>query len=165
MGRVENTFNWCLEQGKKKGNEHKGLKKINKDSEESENQMKKAESDLDTMDYLYEGNRTDWVASASFYAMYHALLAVLFKSGYESQNQECTINFIEKLMKDKKISLEKEYINMIRNMQKGIESAKSTREELQYSSKTFMEEERCKKIMENARKFVDRIKGVIEEID
>lgn len=165
MGRVENTFKWCLEQGKKGGEEHKGIVKIKKDIEESNNQLKKAESDLKTMDYLYEGNKTDWVASTAFYAMYHSLLAILYKIGYNSRNQECTIIVIEKLMKEKMIRLEQEYIDMIRNVQKGIENAKSIREELQYSSKTFMEESRCKKLMANARKFVDRIKAVIQEVE
>lgn len=105
MGRVENTFQWCLKQGEK----HKGLKKIEPDFEEAEKQIKKALSDLDTMQYLYEGKKTDWVASAVFYAMYHALLAILYRLGYESRNQECTITAIEKFINDKKISLEQEY--------------------------------------------------------
>ena len=113
MGRVENTFKWCLEQGKKNNEDHKGLKKINKNIEESNNQIKKADSDLDAMDYLYKGNKTDWVASAAFYAMYHSLLAILSEIGYESRNQECTITVIEKLVKDKVINLEQEYIDMI----------------------------------------------------
>jgi uncharacterized protein (UPF0332 family) len=161
MGRVESVFVWCLKQGTK-GNKHKGLKKIEKDKENSDKQIRKAESDLETMQYLYDGNKTDWVASAAFYAMYHALLAVLYKLGYESRNQECTIITIEKFMKDRIITLEQEYVNMIRSLQE-VEDAKSIREEMQYGSKTSVEDVRCRRLMDNAKKFVDRIKEVLEE--
>lgn len=163
MGRVEDTFQWCLKQGEK-GKKHKGLKKIEPDLEEAEKQIKKALSDLDTMQYLYEGKKTDWVASAAFYAMYHALLAILYKLGYESRNQECTITAIEKFILDKTIDLEQKYIDMIRSLQEGVENAKSIREEMQYSSETSMMEERCRKLMDNAKEFVDRIRELLEEI-
>ena len=164
MGRVEDTFKWCLKQGEK-GDKHKGLRKIQVDLEESENQVKKALSDLEAMQYLYEGKKTDWVASTAFYAMYHSLLAVLYRLGYESRNQECTINLIEKLVSDKIINFEQKYIDIIRNLQEGVEDAKSTREEMQYTSKTSMEDKRCKKLMENAREFVSRVRELLEEIN
>ncbi len=119
MGRIENTFAWCLRQGER-GVKHKGLKKKGRGMENSEKQIGKAESDLGTMQYLFDGNKTDWVASAAFYSMYHALLAVLYRLGYESRNQECTITAIEKFMKDKTISLEQEYIDMVRSLQEGL---------------------------------------------
>ena len=163
MGKIENKFKWCLERGKN-GEKHKGIRKIKPNLEESENQIKKSDSDLNTMQFLYKGNRTDWVASTAFYSMYHALLAILYKIGYESRNQECTIIAIEKFMREKKINLEQEYIDMVRNLQEGVEDAKSTREDMQYGSKTFMEDDRCKSLMENAKKFVARIREVLEEI-
>ena len=164
MGRTEDVFGWCLRRGEKEA-KHRGLKRIGKDLENSGKQITKAESDLETMQYLHDGDKTDWVASTAFYAMYHALLAVLYKLGYESRNQECTITAIEKFMYDKTISLEQEYIDMIRSLQEGIENAKSIREEMQYGSETSMEEERCKRAMDNAKGFVDRIKEVLEEIE
>ena len=163
MGRIENTFEWCVKQGEK-GKKHKGLKKIEPDFEEAEKQVKKALSDLDAMQYLYDGKKTDWVASTAFYAMYHSLLAILYKLGYESRNQECTVVMIEKLIMDKTINLEQKYIDMIRSLQEDVENAKSIREKMQYGSETSMEEERCKKLMDNAKEFVDRIKEVLEEM-
>ena len=38
---------------------------------------------------------SDWSASASFYALYHGLLAFLAREGYESRNQSCTFALIE----------------------------------------------------------------------
>lgn len=163
MGRIDNVFGWCLKQGER-GEKHKGIRKIKPNSKESKKQIKKSESDLEVMQYLFIGNKSDWVASAAFYAMYHALLAILYKLGYESRNQECTITAIEKLIADKIINLEERYISLIRDIQ-NIESAKSIREEMQYSSETSMENERCKRLMNQAKEFVDRIKEVLEEIE
>lgn len=166
MGKVEKVFNWCLKQGEK-GEKHKGLKKLEKpDLKESEAHVKKAESDLQTMQYLFDGNKTDWVASTAFYAMYHILLALLHKLGYESRNQECTINAIEHFMEEGLISLEQEYIDMIRlaQEQETKRDAKTVREEYQYGSETSMEVSLCNQLMEKARKFVDRVKEVIEEL-
>lgn len=163
MGKVEEKFQWCLKKGEA-GNKHKGLKKIKPDYAEAERQIKKAESDLGTMQFLFTGGRTDWVASAAFYSMYHSLLAILYRLGYESRNQECSITVIEKLILDKAISLEQKYIAMIRSLQEGAEDAKSIREEMQYGSKTSMESARCGKVMNNAREFVDRVKEVLEEL-
>lgn len=163
MGRIENALEWCMKNGKKR-KKHKGLKKIKPDFSESERQIRKALSDLETMQYLFEGGKLDWVASAAFYAMYHSLLAVLYRLGYESRNQECTIIAIEKLIAEKTIGLEQDYVGMIRSLQEGTEDAKSIREQMQYGSETSMEKERCKQLMENAKKFVDRVREVIEEI-
>ncbi len=79
MAKIENVFHWCLKLGEK-GEKHKGLKRISvPDLKESKAHLKKAESNLGTMQYLYDGAKTDWVASAAFYAMYHALLALLYR--------------------------------------------------------------------------------------
>ena len=163
MGRIENALKWCLCQGEKNGDKHTGLKKINKDEEESLNQLKKAKSDLQTMEYLYKGNKTDWVASAAFYAMYHSLLAVLYKLGYESRNQECTIVAIENFMQEGVINLEQTYIDMIRSLQDN-KDARSIREEMQYGSKTAMEKKRCEILMNQSKDFVERISRVVKEI-
>lgn len=161
--QFENKFKWCLKQGEKK-EKHKGLKKIKPDLEEAEMQIKKALSDLNTMQYLYEGKKTDWVASAAFYAMYHSLPAILYKLGYESRNQECTINAIEYFIQKGILNIDKSYIKLIRSLQETEEDAKKIREDMQYSSKTQFESERCDTLMNNAKKFVEKIRSVLEEL-
>lgn len=163
MVRVDNSFKWCLERGNKGGDKHTGLRKIEPDKIESENQLKKAKSDLETMKYLYDGNKTDWVASSAFYAMYHALLAILSNLGYESRNQECTIIVIENLISEGIIDLELKYVEMIRGMQNN-QDARSIREEMQYGSKTSMDKKRCEVLMKQARDFVYRIEEVLEKL-
>lgn len=154
-------LDWCLKQGQ--GKEHRGLKEIAPDAEKSKAQLEKAESDLKTMQYLYDGNRTDWVASTAFYAMYHSLLAVLYRMGYESRNQECTITAVEYLIDEGRLDVDKEYIDMIRSARKK-EDAKSTREDMQYGAKTILEDERCKILMHNARSFVEKMSSVLLDV-
>lgn len=160
--QFENKFNWCLKQGEK-GEKHKGLKKIKPDFKEAEKQIEKALSDLDTMNYLYKGRKTDWVASSAFYAMYHSLLAILYKLGYESRNQECTINAIEYFIQKGILNIDEKYIKMIRSFQDTEEDAKKLRENMQYGSKTQLEEERCKILMDNAKEFVEKMRSILEE--
>lgn len=159
---LKKKFEWCLKQGK--GKEHRGLLKIKPDIEESNAQIKKAESDLETMQYLYNGKKTDWVASAVFYAMYHSLLAILYKLGYESRNQECTINAIEHFIEKGILHIDNQYIEMIRSVQQK-EDAKSTREEMQYGAKTKLEEDKCKTLMQNAKKFVEKMRTILKIIE
>jgi len=165
MTKIDNVFHWCLKQGEK-GDKHKGLRKISPDLKESQAHLQKAEANLGTMQYLYDGGKTDWVASAAFYSMYHILLALIYKVGYESRNQECTINATEFFMKEGMINLEQEYIDMIRMAQEQENKLdiKTLREEYQYGTETVMEDALCLKIMNNARLFVDRIKEVLEEL-
>jgi len=164
MPKIENVFKWCLIQGGK-GKKHKGIRKIEPDADKAEAQIEKALSDLETMKYLYDGKKTDWAASAAFYSMYHSLLAILYKLGYESRNQECTINAVEYFIKNKILNIDWDYINMVRRLEreKG-EDAKSTREEMQYGEKTSLEDERCRILMANARKFVEKMRAVLKEI-
>lgn len=105
------------------------------------------------MQYLYEGGKTDWVAPAAFYAMYPALLAVLFRMGFESRNQSCTINAVEYFIKSGIIDLEQKYIDMIQEAkdQEDRHDARSLRERYQYGTETSMEEKLCSSTMENAK--------------
>lgn len=71
----------------------------------SREHIEKAKHNLLAADYNVKGGFSDWAVSQAYYAMYHALLAILFKHGYESQNHECTITAVEYLIKIKKVKL------------------------------------------------------------
>ena len=59
MEKIEKTFRWCLKLGEN-GEKHKGIKKVNiLDLNELQAHLKKAESNLETMQYLYDGAKTD----------------------------------------------------------------------------------------------------------
>ena len=102
MGHLENKLEWCIRKAKKEGKEHRGLKEIEPDMKKAQKHIEKANHNLKAMLYLLKGNFPDWAVNASFYAMYHCLLGLLAKHGYESKNQECTFTAIEHLIKKRK---------------------------------------------------------------
>ena len=97
--------------------------------------------------------------------MYHSLLAVLFKLGYESKNHECTINTVEYLIDRKMINLDLRDVAFIRTTeQMTSKDAKSLREEFQYGTETTVNEKLLKELLKNAKKVVERIEIVLSEL-
>ncbi len=165
MDNTEGKFNWCLEKGKRGGRKHRGLRKIKPDSEEANNHIQKALHNLEAVDYNIKGGFGDWAVSAAFYAMYHSLLAILYKLGYDSRNQECTINAIEHFIKIGKIKLDSKYIAMIRRTDELMGSdAKALREEFQYGTEIEVEDEILENMKDNAQEFVEAARVILEEI-
>ena len=91
--------------------------------------IEKAKHYLKAADYNMQGNFQDVAVANAFYAMYHALLALLHKHGYEARAQECAINAVEYLIAEKKINLDMKYINRIRaaDRSKGVDAEKFKR--------------------------------------
>jgi len=163
MGRIEDTFNWCLKQGEK--DDHKGLKRVKPDEGEVERHIKKAQHNLKAIDHNIKGGFKDWAVCAVFYSMYHSLLAVLSKLGYESRNQECTIIAVEYLIEKEKINLDKKYIEMIRRTSEMMpKDAKMLREEFQYGTDVEVDDEVLNLLKNNAKEFVEKIQILLEEI-
>lgn len=109
-------------------------------------------------DYNIKGGFSDWSVSQAYYAMYHSLLAILFKFGFESKNHECTINAIEYLIEQKKINLNIRDIAFIRTTeQMTSKDAKSLREEFQYGTKTSVNKFLLNDLLDNAKNVVERV--------
>ncbi|MFH0940347.1 MAG: HEPN domain-containing protein [Candidatus Omnitrophota bacterium] len=165
MDNAERKFHWCLEKGKTGGRKHRGLRKIKPDMREAENHIQKALHNLKAVDYNIKGGFGDWAVSAAFYAMYHSLLAILFKLGYDSRNQECTINTIDYFIKMNKIKLDPKYIAMIRRTDELMGSdAKALREEFQYGTEVEVEDEILESMQNNANEFVEAMRVILEGI-
>lgn len=165
MDNTERKFHWCLDKGKTGGRKHHGLRKIKPDPEEANNHIQKALHNLKAVVYNINGGFGDWAVSASFYAMYHSLLAILYKLGYDSRNQECTINAIEHFIKTGKIKLNSKYIAMIRRTDELMGSdAKALREEFQYGTEIKVEDEILENVQSNAKEFVEASRMILEEI-
>ena len=165
MDITSRKFRWCLEKGKKGGRKHRGLRKIKPDGDEANNHLQKALHNLEAVDYNIKGGFGDWAVSAAFYAMYHSLLAILFKLGYDSRNQECTINTIEYLIKTGKLKLDLKYIAMIKRTDELMGSdAKALREEFQYGTEIEVDYEILENMKNNANEFVEAARIVFEEI-
>jgi len=150
-------LDWCLSNKDR-------LKRISPNSLESKKHIEKAKHNLLAADYNIKGSFNDWAVSQAYYAMYHGLLAILFKFGYESKNHECTISAVEHLIETKKINLDKKDIAFIRTTeQMKTQDAKSLREEFQYGTKTDINREILNSLVQGAKEIVEKIEVLLEE--
>lgn len=121
---------------------------------------------LRAVDHNIKGGFPDWAVSAAFYAKYHSLLAILYKMGYESRNQECTISAVEHFIKTKKIVLDLKYIEMIRRTSEMMpKDSKALREEFQYGTEVSVNEEVLDRLKKNAIEFVETVQILLESLE
>jgi len=158
MSIHKKKLDWCLARETR-------MKKIESSDKLSEEHINKAKHNLLAADYNIKGGFSDWGVSQAYYSMYHALLAVLFKLGYESKNHECTINAVEYLIEEGKINLALRDIAFIRTTeQMTSKDAKSLREEFQYGTETTVNERLLKELLENAKRVVEKIEIALSEL-
>lgn len=150
-------LDWCLARETR-------MKKVKPNDKLSQEHINKAKHNLRAADYNIKGGFSDWGVSQSYYAMYHALLGILFKFGYESKNHECTINAVEYLIDGGKISLDLKDIAFIRTTeQMTFKDAKSLREGFQYGAETAVNEKLLNELLNNAKKIVEKIEIALSE--
>ena len=155
MSIHKQKLDWCLARETR-------MKKIKPNDKLSEEHINKAKHNLRAADYNIKGGFSDWGVSQSYYAMYHSLLAVLFKLGYESKNHECTISTVEYLIEIKKIELDLMDVAFIRTTeQMKPKDAKSLREEFQYGTKTDVNKELLNNLVMGAKEIVEKIEIVL----
>jgi len=157
MQEHKTRLDWCLSKEER-------LNRIQPNPLKSKEHIEKAKHNLLAADYNVKGGFSDWAVSQAYYAMYHALLAILFKHGYESQNHECTISAVEYLIKTKKVELNLDDIAFIRTAeQMKPQDAKSLREEFQYGTKTDVNKEILYFLIKKAKEIVEKIELVLQE--
>ena len=158
MSIHKQKLDWCLAKETR-------MKKIKPNNKLSEEHINKAKHNLQAADYNIKGGFSDWGVSQSYYSMYHALLGILFKLGYESKNHECTINTVKYLIGEGKINLDLKDIAFIRTTeQMTSKDAKSLREEFQYGTETTVNEIILKELLENAKMVVEKIQIALSEL-
>ena len=101
MNKAEKELN---ETGK-----HRGLVRVEPDLGKAKDFVSKAEHYLKATEYLKKGDFSDISASTVFYSMYHCLLAIAEKFGYESRNQDCTFHLIHSLLKMARLNLKRSF--------------------------------------------------------
>jgi len=155
MPKNKSRLDWCL------SNEDR-LKRIPANNLKSKEHIEKTKHNLLATDYNIKGGFNDWAVSQAYYAMYHGLLAILYKFGYESKNHECTISAVEHLIETKKIELEIKDIAFIRTTeQMKLQDAKSLREEFQYGTKTDVNKEILNNLVKKAKEIVEKIEVIL----
>ena len=165
MSHAKNKVHWCLKKALKEKNEkgwHRGLVRVNPDIRNARKHIDKSEHYLNATLFL-EKEFSDISVSTVFYSIYHSLLAILSKFGYESGNQECTFALIYSLIEDGKIDLEKESLDKISSLELGEESVISLRERYQYGVELAMKKEIFNENLEIAKKLLGKVKEIIEK--
>jgi len=168
MSHAKNKVEWCLRKAKKELKEldtHRGLVKAKPGIKAAESHIAKAEHYLKATAYLKKGGFSDISASTSFYAMYHSLLAIAVKFGYESRNQECTFALMHALIEDKKIDFEKEIMDRITALdQDKIQDKTSVklREQFQYGTGLSMDDNIYQELFELAKEVIEKAKVIIK---
>jgi len=123
MSQASKQIKWCLNKANKEIEEckklgkrlkHRGLVKIEPNTEEAEKNIAKAIHNFNAIGRFRDIGFSDWSISAGFYCIYQCFLAIAKKFGYESRNQSCTIALIESLKEENKISLEQKFIDMLK---------------------------------------------------
>lgn len=157
MDAHRRKLDWCLEKEAR-------MRRIKPDKRLAAEHIEKAKHNLKAMQYNIKGGFDDWAVSQAYYAMYHALLAILFSKGFESKNHECTINAVEHLIKRKEVLLEKEDIAAIRTTEQMTKKdAKSLREEFQYGTKTSANKILLEGMMADAKAIVEKTEMVLQD--
>lgn len=164
----QDKLNKCLKEGETGKERHQGLRKINIEKEIIDNHLIKAEHNLSAMISLKKNGFSDWSASAAFYTLYHCLLALISKYGYESRNQKCTFVFIEDLIEKGEIkNISKEDLKEIfdRSVEENLKNSNKIldiREKMQYSTLTEMEDKEYNRLFERIKELFDKIKKEVE---
>lgn len=169
MSHVKNKVEWCLRKAERelKGSDmHRGLVKVEPDLEEAESYIKKAEHYLKATAYLKKGDFSDISASTIFYSMYHCLLAIAAKFGYESRNQECTFALMHSLIKDNKIDFKEELLNKISSLDTkdtGEKTITAVREKYQYGTGLSIKDDLYQELFEMASEIILKARMIIKE--
>ncbi len=161
-----NKLKECFKEGER-GERHKGLKKISISDEKIKGHLNKAVHNFKAMLAFQKIGFSDWSASASFYCIYHCLLALIAKEGYESRNQSCTFALVEDMINRKKTSLTINDLKDIfdKDVTEDLEHSDKIldiRENMQYSLKTSIEQEEFLELKKRTKILFDKIRRDIE---
>lgn len=113
-------------------------------------------------------NYFDWVIIISYYSMYHAATALLYKLGYKTSAHLATICVLSKeclgrTLKRQDIEKLSALLELSEEEIKEIGRAKERREKASYSGSISFEKELAELTIMDAQSFVNKIADIIEE--
>jgi uncharacterized protein (UPF0332 family) len=159
MSKYKDKLSWCL-------SKHTLMTKIPPNKELSEEHLNKAKHNLKAAAYNIQGGYEDWGVSQTYYAMYHSLLAILFRCGYESKNHECTITAVEYLQEQRIIAIDTQHLAFMRTTKQLTTSdAKSLREQFQYGTQTHVNKEILGELLYKAKNMLADVEITLNNID
>ncbi len=158
----------CFDESKREGERHQGLRRIILSAENEQAHLAKALHNFGAVTNFHNFGYSDWSASAAFYALYHGLLAILARHGYESRNQSCTFALLEDLIVKSAIK-ELTVVDLKEIFDKDVtvdlaHSAKilDIRERMQYSTQTILAEDEFQILKKRTKALLDKIRLELE---
>lgn len=173
MSQASKQVDWCLkkaeneiEECKKAGKElkHRGLFKIKPNMALAREHIEKSERYLQVTEYLKKGGFLDNCMGNIFYAMYHCLLSIAAKYGYDSGNQTCTIALIEHLKEEGKIDIDSKFTEIFKyaeTKQSEKDSVIELREKYTYGTDIKGNESEINKFYQMAKELIGKTKGIV----
>lgn len=159
---IEKTLDECFQPKKGKPN----LRRIPVSIERVEQHIDKARSNLRAMKIMFDNDLFDWTVICGYYAMYHAVIASLFKIGIRATAHYCAIAAFKKFYVERG-KVKPEYINYIkkakqleRQYAETLEKAQEDRVIEQYGVEVLTNDD-AEWIIEDAKDFVLKIEEVI----
>lgn len=110
----------------------------------------------------------DWVIVVSYYAMYHAAMALLYKLGYKAGTHLATIcvlckECLGKTLEKKDIEDISTILELSEEEIKEIGRAKERREKASYSGSVSFEKHLAEMTLDDARKFINKVADILGE--
>ena len=144
------------------------LHKVPVNIERAKQHIDKARNNLRAMKLMFDNNLFDWVIICGYYAMYHAVLASLFKIGIRATAHYCAIAaFKEFYVKRGKVK--PEYLGYIRKAKQleqryaeHLDKAQENRIIEQYGVEIVTNDD-AEWIIEDAKDFVLKIEEILAE--
>jgi uncharacterized protein (UPF0332 family) len=137
---------WCLKQSK-------GIRLVKPSENLLKAYLRKARNALKSMEVNAKVGITEWAVSASYYAKYFAVYAILSKIGVKCEIHDCTIELFDYLFRG---SVPQELIQELRQ-------SKEDRIEMQYYTQEV--KVNLDQLMNQTRDFVLEIEKVIDRLD
>lgn len=161
---MDKALHECFHPKKGKSN----LRKIDMSIEKGKQHIEKAHSNLRAMKIMFDNNLFDWTIICGYYAMYHALLASLFKIGIQATAHYCAIAAFKKFYIDRG-KVKSEYINYIKNAKQlekkyseVLDKAQENRIIEQYGVDILSNDD-AEQIIEDSDDFVLKIEEILAE--
>lgn len=166
---LQRKISWCLAKAEREQRErgvHRGLRRVRPNRELAREHIVKAEHYLSATEHLKQGGFSDISASTVFYAIYHCLLAIAVKFGYDSRNQECTFALIRSLREEGKINLRVEILDRIAEWDSTVATTATSvnvREQYQYGTSLSLRDDLYQDLVALAKETMEHAKVIIEE--
>lgn len=161
---LEHTLHGCFHPVKGRPN----LQRVPANIERAKQHIDKAHKNLRAMKLMFDNNAFDWTIICGYYAMYHAVLAALYKIGIRATAHYCAIAAFKEFYVNRG-KVKPEYINYIKRAKQlgqkyaeALDKAQENRIIEQYGIEIITNDDAAW-IIEDAKDFVLKIEEILAQ--